>query len=479
MDADNDPLTGCELEIDEATCSYGTCDNHGAALGESCSAWGEHLKCEADGCCVLQQVTAPAESNLDMSDPLIAATATCADSPCPTGSYCSDTPGKSDPALPGVTINHTCRCYNGNSFNLLTRQCETGCQCNDGVQCVTVPESDFGGVDYEACVCDSPSEYYNFEFGLCTDFVNVCEAQDLCGSGASAGSCVGITNNFYLPTESSAHQNEWECSCDTVGYVYNPNTKVCECDTFNSRDNACVNYNTGSCDSDPCGDSGASCVILPTADHVKVENNVYLDYMCVCPAGEKFDYSSGSCQSEDDPLLCNCNGGIANCMWMSADLGFYCGCKDGGVYDNQLEICVADHCVEHPYEPCPDGRCHAFPDGSIGCYCYDETVEFDTATWECPRVEITVDPSVVDGEVDVIATNDVGDTYTADTVVPTSSFSFGLAELIAIAPKDSKRFFSGFNYEEAKAKCALFGAHLPILGNDNDKVGFQLDPKVL
>ena len=176
MDADNDPLTGCELEIDEATCSYGTCDNHGAALGESCSAWGEHLKCEADGCCVLQQVVT-AESNLDMSDPLIAATATCADSPCPTGSYCSDTPGKSDPALPGVTINHTCRCYNGNSFNLLTRQCEVGCQCNDGVQCVTVPESDFGGTDYEACVCDAPTQYYNFEFGLCTDFVNVCEAQ--------------------------------------------------------------------------------------------------------------------------------------------------------------------------------------------------------------------------------------------------------------------------------------------------------------
>ena len=145
-----------------------------------------------------------------------------------------------------------------------------------------------------------------------------------------------------------------------------------------------------------------------------------------------------------------------------------------GVYDNQLEICVVDHCVEHSYEPCPDGRCHAFPDGAIGCYCYDETVEFDTVAWECPRVEITVDPSVVDGEVDVIATNDVGDTYTADIIIPTSSFSFGLAELIAIAPKDSKRFFSGFNYEEAKAKCALFGAHLPILGNDNDKDGFQI-----
>ena len=52
--------------------------------------------------------------------------------------------------------------------------------------------------------------------------------------------------------------------------------------------------------------------------------------MCVCPAGQEFDYSSGSCQSEDEPLLCNCNKGIANCMWMSADLGFYCGCKDGG-----------------------------------------------------------------------------------------------------------------------------------------------------
>ena len=87
---------------------------------------------------------------------------------------------------------------------------------------------------------------------------------------------------------------------------------------------------SGSCDSNPCGDSGASCVILPAVDHIKIENNVYLDYMCVCPSGQKFDYSSGSCQSEDDPLLCNCAVGIANCMWMSADLGFYCGCKDGG-----------------------------------------------------------------------------------------------------------------------------------------------------
>ena len=64
MDADNDPLTGCELEIDEATCSYGTCANHGAALGDSCSAWGEHLKCEADGCCVLQEVSTPEQARL-------------------------------------------------------------------------------------------------------------------------------------------------------------------------------------------------------------------------------------------------------------------------------------------------------------------------------------------------------------------------------------------------------------------------------
>ena len=57
MDADDDPKTGCELAIEESICPYGTCANHGVALGDTCGNWGDLLKCEIYGpseCCVLQ-----------------------------------------------------------------------------------------------------------------------------------------------------------------------------------------------------------------------------------------------------------------------------------------------------------------------------------------------------------------------------------------------------------------------------------------
>ena len=82
----------------------------------------------------------------------------------------------------------------------------------------------------------------------------------------------------------------------------------------------------------------------------------------------------------------------------------------------------------------------------------------------------TVNPDVIKDEVDVIAVNGVGDwDGITDNEIPSETFSFGDAELIVIAPKNSSttRFFSGFNYDEAVAKCGLFGAHLPILGNDS------------
>ena len=50
MDANDDPSDGCEMRIRENKCRFGTCENHGVSLGETCSGW-ENLVCGENDCC--------------------------------------------------------------------------------------------------------------------------------------------------------------------------------------------------------------------------------------------------------------------------------------------------------------------------------------------------------------------------------------------------------------------------------------------
>ena len=54
MDTDNDPTNGCEHQIDEENCYYGSCDDHGTSEGSHCATafWGDLLTCQ-NGCCVM------------------------------------------------------------------------------------------------------------------------------------------------------------------------------------------------------------------------------------------------------------------------------------------------------------------------------------------------------------------------------------------------------------------------------------------
>ena len=70
MDADNDPKTGCELTVDEDTCFYGTCSDHGVGqVGEKCSnGWGELLICqehENNMCCTINDITTITDPELN------------------------------------------------------------------------------------------------------------------------------------------------------------------------------------------------------------------------------------------------------------------------------------------------------------------------------------------------------------------------------------------------------------------------------
>ena len=46
MDADDNPFTGCEQEIDEGKCAYGACADFGAQEGDQCGSW-KMLACNA------------------------------------------------------------------------------------------------------------------------------------------------------------------------------------------------------------------------------------------------------------------------------------------------------------------------------------------------------------------------------------------------------------------------------------------------
>ena len=233
------------------------------------------------------------------------ALASCDGNPCPQGSYCTDTPNTADASVPGGIVNHQCSCFNGNTYDFNTQICAAGCVCPGTTKCYTVEESLFGGNDWEACECDSADKYYDYNTQTCVNFLSTCNNGDMCGSGTDSGTCSGITRAPYLPVETLAHKNTWDCNCATTGYVFNENTKLCQCDTFNSRDNACVRYNNDPCEASPCGEV-ATCTTLAVADQTHLVNSVYIDYECTCPTGQVFDYTNGECQPDTDPLQCNC-----------------------------------------------------------------------------------------------------------------------------------------------------------------------------
>lgn len=55
MDADNDPTNGCERRVQEKSCRFGTCNDHGVMFGEECGEWGDRLICSGDddwSCCL-------------------------------------------------------------------------------------------------------------------------------------------------------------------------------------------------------------------------------------------------------------------------------------------------------------------------------------------------------------------------------------------------------------------------------------------
>ena len=68
MDANDDPNDGCELRIRENKCPFGACENHGAALGDTCSGW-NNLVCQASGCCDCQNGYNDAGYCLDTPSP--------------------------------------------------------------------------------------------------------------------------------------------------------------------------------------------------------------------------------------------------------------------------------------------------------------------------------------------------------------------------------------------------------------------------
>ena len=349
MDLNEDPFDGCEFEITENTCYFGSCDEHNASPNAVCGGW-PNLMCNAEtSCCECQHLIdyaaiattipvlgcgmAGTVTECLTGQHMIAGVCVC-DNPFMTFSqdgicFChDDTPDCFNwvecPPNQHLNGNGECECMNPLEELLATGECfcPTGIITQDGV-----------------CQCQNPNMIIS-EDGIC-----------FCPSGTDCDVVVECMMDQFFNADGRCQCNNPLEMLSTAGDCYCPNGECCPPDAHRDELGFCM-----------C-------------------NNPLMfvqDGICFCPAGSTCDTTQ--CSSNQQLLedgTCGCYNPL---MTMSQD-GF-CFCHDDTPdCFNWVECPPTQQVVAPGICGCYNPLMTISQDGM--CFCHDDTPE--CFNWvECP-----------------------------------------------------------------------------------------------